>query len=448
MPPPNAGDDRASATDIYGGERLGWDQVAPNAEDVRGYVFNLYVDDIRASLADVRCANAASTTGHECSGVLPALAVGTRKLQLSVTVDGRESERSLPLTVTVGRRIGPSAAVPSSQHWYDHPVTPSVSQTMCFDSEPRTCYQIERVAEGLGRITSLTPVGNGHLLFVENAQRVRVFDGDRVAPSPAFAVDRGEQVGALVAHPNYERTRTVYTAVAKSVRLGYLISVLRHRDVGGMFGETATVIADLFAASPLVPMTMSETGDLYLAFPGAALEGREGVVLRYREDGAVPRDATAASPLYAHGHDKPAALAALGSAPSLWMAGTGGLTEALAVVTRQHGRWPAVPLPLKIGEGMSVGSIAFLRHTNGSGTTVLFVGGEDGLLHRIVYNTADGSSPPSVGGARYTQERVLATSVAATPAGTVYVAVSSSTDFGSGSGQLLRLRPTNESRRQ
>jgi hypothetical protein len=111
-PPARAGG-AASANEIFGGERLGWSQSAPNVGSLRSYVFNLYVDGERANLGDTRCGDVADASGYQCSGVLPTMAAGTRTLRVTATANGVESEPSQPLTVTVGRRVDTSATVPT-----------------------------------------------------------------------------------------------------------------------------------------------------------------------------------------------------------------------------------------------------------------------------------------------------------------------------------------------
>lgn len=88
--------------EIVGGELLEWDQLAPTADDARGYTYTLYVDGTRNGvLTAIRCDNDASPVGYRCSGELPTLMRGVRTLQVSASVNGLESPLSVGLSVTV-----------------------------------------------------------------------------------------------------------------------------------------------------------------------------------------------------------------------------------------------------------------------------------------------------------------------------------------------------------
>jgi hypothetical protein len=59
---------------ITGRERLGWDQQAPDADELRDYSYVLYVDGVAVVLTNATCgALAGEGPSAACSSPLPAL---------------------------------------------------------------------------------------------------------------------------------------------------------------------------------------------------------------------------------------------------------------------------------------------------------------------------------------------------------------------------------------
>lgn len=85
---------------IRGGGRLAWNQMAdPSA--LQALSFKLYVDGAASTLTNVSCGDTLTPAGYECSGTLPSFSSGRHVLQLTSVINGVESPRSAPLTITV-----------------------------------------------------------------------------------------------------------------------------------------------------------------------------------------------------------------------------------------------------------------------------------------------------------------------------------------------------------
>ena len=107
---------------ITGRERLGWDQQAPHADELREYSWALYVDGVPFVLTNATC-GALSGEGPSaaCVSPLPPLQPGQRTLELAtrITAGGSmiESARSAPLVVTVAGSGTASATASATASW-------------------------------------------------------------------------------------------------------------------------------------------------------------------------------------------------------------------------------------------------------------------------------------------------------------------------------------------
>jgi hypothetical protein len=90
---------------VRAGSRLGWDQVATSADEVKTLHFVLLLDEAQAemNLQDVSCGTERGPKGFSCSAVLPAIALGPHVLRVSArTAKGNASSPpSEPMNVIV-----------------------------------------------------------------------------------------------------------------------------------------------------------------------------------------------------------------------------------------------------------------------------------------------------------------------------------------------------------
>ena len=66
------------------------------------------------------------------------------------------------------------------------------------------CYRVEPLASIPGSASSLTGLGDGRLLFIEDRTRVRVIDDDTLAPEPALNAETSSQLAGLVLDPDFQ----------------------------------------------------------------------------------------------------------------------------------------------------------------------------------------------------------------------------------------------------
>jgi len=291
---------------ITGRERLGWDQQAPDADELGQYSFALYVDGLPVVLPDATCGVLAGEGPNApCLSPLPALLPGQHTLELAtrITRDGTvlESARSAPLVVTVaGSAFTASAS--------------SLAQTNDMQGPDGTRYLIEMVAPGLDRPSALAMMPYGRLLIAERRGRVRIAEAGRLLDPPAVeltdADTGGDESWSLAVAPDFAATRHVYVSyVARGTGGSRIGRVVRFREVGGILGEPAVILDGLPAQSRAPRTRIGPDGALYVGT--AALNPRDaddlgsyaGKILRFTTAGVTPLDNPFRfSPVFSFGH--------------------------------------------------------------------------------------------------------------------------------------------------
>ena len=291
---------------------LGWDQQAPDADELAEYSYVLYVDGVAVVLTNATCgALAGEGPSAACSSPLPALQPGQHVLELvtRVTWDGvvRESARSAPLVVTVAG----SASSGFASLTAPPPSGPRRTEMRGPDGTP---YVIEMVASGLDRPTALARLPDGRLLIAERRGRVRIADAGVLLDAPALeltdADTEGDEGWSLAVAPDFAATRHVYVSyVARDAGGARIGRVVRFREAGGTLGEAAVILDGLPAQAGVLRTRIGPDGALYVGT--TALEPRDaddlgsyaGKVLRFTADGVTPPDNPfRASPVFSFGH--------------------------------------------------------------------------------------------------------------------------------------------------
>jgi hypothetical protein len=215
----------------------------------------------------------------------------------------------------------------------------------CADAGP--CASRQLLAATQGRITALAATADGRVLVVEDQRQIRVIAAGGLLPDPALVAESPSgQVIAVVVPPPVGRDRHVLVGRAEPRGDGSRVfSLVRYREVQNMLGEGATVVDGLTlwdAADPRV--TVDRAGRIYVAMPGGGRARHDpyaGAVLHFNADGSVPRDSRTASPVLAHGHQRPTGLAIDGD--DLWLAGDDRGVLARLALTAPSDTWPAGP---------------------------------------------------------------------------------------------------------
>jgi hypothetical protein len=314
------------AVSIRGTERLAWDQPASSYQVVRQYAFTLFIDENRASLAGVECLDSSTAAGYPCSARLPEMSNGTHTIQLAAVVDGVESARSSPLTVSMNQgRVA---------------VTPDMSVSTTADSagarEPATiclesgfpCVGLRREVSRTVPLSSPAALPDGRLVFVEGGRHLGMLVDGVVVSEPAQSVPAGSaRIVALLIDPAFERTRAVRIAwVEESARNGRTLVITRLHESNNRFSDAAVVVPGVPLPSTGEPRVAQDSGGrIYVAVPsgveGDARRGSdEGTVLRFSPDG-LTFSAKLGPPTFAPGYDQPHAFTVDSSGAHLWISG-------------------------------------------------------------------------------------------------------------------------------
>lgn len=122
------------------------------------------------------------------------------------------------------------------------------------------------VASGLAEITAVIVLPTGGGLLVEAGARVRAFSDQGVADRVALEVPDGTRIAALVADPRFEATGFVFAAEARQTSSGdEEVFVVRHRLLGGVFGESAAVVVgQRQPVGALTRVAITAAGDVVL----------------------------------------------------------------------------------------------------------------------------------------------------------------------------------------
>lgn len=259
------------------------------------------------------------------------------------------------------------------------------------------CYEVSRLLKFPGNATSLTPTGDGRLLFIADGTQVRVIAGDTLMPDPALTADGSTRLGSLVLDPLFDRNRYIYVTEILTRPDGLReLSVVRYREVASTFAEGAAVVTGI----PLpqrgdAPFTIDATRRLYIAVPDSS-DGFStgspygGMVLRFESDGSVPRNSRGGSPVLARGYAEPASLAWSAVRNELWLAGAGSDWDgslARLPLGEDSAAWPRQPASAGLDGATSIVSLFSTprtRATSASGNMgdgLILVADDGGMLY-------------------------------------------------------------------
>jgi hypothetical protein len=301
---------------------VAWDQVAPSVQVARSYNYRLFVDGVQAAMTSVRCDDIRTSTGYECSGLLPAMSAGQHSLEVAAVGGATQSASSAPLLVSVG--IGSSTGGALQANTTEMAL--SNSPGGCVATASTVCYDAVMIASGLGQIADLAWVPDERAFFIENGERVREIRADRV--TPRSALDRGSansRLVSLVTAQDFNQTHFVYVGWSELASGGQeVFRITRYREVQGILGEGATIVANLpIPAQAHVPIGVDDHGLVYVALP-AALNNPDvsGSVLRFDPSGVVPSTNPLSSPVVASGYASPSGLAWDTNNRQMWLAGS------------------------------------------------------------------------------------------------------------------------------
>ena len=319
----------------------------------------------------------------------------------------------------------------------------------CGSADERNCYRLEGVASVAGDITALTPAGDGRLFFVDaGGMHIRVIANDTLMPHAALTADGTTRLAGLVLDPGFDRNRFVYVGeVETHANGGRELSIVRYREIASVLAEGAAIVTGLpLPPNVDAPFTIDGAGRLYVAMPGGSSAGSlyAGMVLRFENDGSVPRDSRGGSPVFAHGYARPTWLVWSSAHNELWLAGLGADWDgslARLALAGNAGEWPRLPTTAGLDSDSPIVSLFSAARTarvssasGGVSDSVILVD-EDGTLVRIDAQTRRAAST-----ALSTAEIAGNPTFAALDGNDIYVVVSPITAGLVPSSQILRLR--------
>ena len=445
-PPPGSG----SGSTITGRERIGWTQPADNAAELASFDYAAYVDGTRRVLEGDTCTG--SGPMFDCSAPLPSLTAGAHTIELAtfVSTGGQivESERSAPLQVTV-------AGVTS-------PAENSLPSNSVLTTSDGHQFGADIVARGLDDPSDLAIAPDGRVFVAERAGVVRVVGADGLAEEPALELDSVTTAGdagltAIVLHPDFENNGQVYLAYAAEGRDGAVMRIARFRERNGTLAQGAILARERAASAQYVAARFGADGRLYAGI-AAGSDPRDaetptsilGKILRFNDDGTMPRDNPRPSLTFTSGHRDVRALAWDSASDSMWElernreAGD----ELNRVAAGADYGWPLrqntpgasslVPA-LVFPAGTDVAGASFVPMKTKSPLAgellVASRGAEDVLRIRVGRSGARSGLIEGMLQGRY--GRISAVSV--TPDGTIFIATNNRDTWGAGQDVLVRL---------
>jgi glucose/arabinose dehydrogenase len=359
--PPSTSNPGDTGERVTGSERLGWTQAAANTAELATFRYAAYVDGNRVELTEVSCGPSAGA--FQCSSRMPAMTPGSHTLELASFVSDAgaiiESGRSAPLRVTVAAATAPAgsadARLPTDQTTLDG-----------------VRLLVTIVSDHLESPTALAFASGGTGFLAERRGRISLLASTNQSGSPLAltgpALDlpdvllTGTSGGllGLTVHPDFERTRFVYSLYTTAGPDGApRFRLSRFRESGGRLGERVVLLDDVAAAgNPAGSIGFGPDGSLYVALDdgGDPEQARQaaaysGKVLRLNADGTTPADQPAGSPVYAADARTPRGFDWHPVTGALWILdGSGAQAQELRVLGRgPRGRARVIPLPPQTG---------------------------------------------------------------------------------------------------
>jgi glucose/arabinose dehydrogenase len=329
--PPSMGS--AGPVTINGTERLGWDQLAADRNELSTIGYAVYLDGARSVVTGEICADTASAAGFECKAPLPQMRAGAHSIELAAFYKdnpSNESARAGPLQVTLNAISAIAPDAPRVSTARSTPRSTATPATASFRSSQEWPSSAVRVADGVNRPSDLVFTPDGRLWIAESNGGIRVVRDGVLLRAPAVEVPRINGSGAVLAlavDPQFERTHFMFAIYTSRSRTGALTFALaRFRETADTLGDRIVLLDDVPASSdPHASLRFGADGKLYAAFDDAQneravedLASYNGKILRLNPDGTTPDDAPRKSPVFSSGLTSPRGLAWSQTSGYLW----------------------------------------------------------------------------------------------------------------------------------
>ena len=306
----------SSPVELWGHERLTWDQDASDSEILSSLSFIAYVDGFIDPLEDVRCSPVRNESGFECSSRLPRMAPGPHSIELTaIDPSNLTSERSAPLMVVL--RVASTGGARTSA------------------ARVGAGVGAERLVDALTGVADIAVLPDRTVLIGEGTGRVIAARPGKTSAT-AFdlrTLDRSGaeiQLLALAVAPDFDRSHAVFVAYAtpRGLRLA------RFTEADGVLTNHAILREGLPIAlsPPTAALAIGPDNKIYLATSDR--------VLRFNMDGSTPVDGSD-SGLFSTGVQRPEKLAWSHEQRVLWLLGStpkGSELRAIALGDDGRGR--------------------------------------------------------------------------------------------------------------
>jgi hypothetical protein len=299
--------------EIWGHERLAWDQPSDDAGRLTDLIFTAYIDGLTDVLEDVRCSSVRNDFGFECSSRLPRMSPGAHVVEITAT-DRADmvSDRSQALNVVLRARTLQSAAPTTARGG-----------------------NVELVIGALIDVADIAALPDGTVIIGEERGRILTTSPGKL---PTTAVDLRTlersspeiELLALAVAPDFAETHAVFAAYIthRGLRLA------RFTEANGVLLNHAVLREDFSIVAPFAPSAALGVGPdnkIYLAVTDQ--------VYRLNMDGSTPADGSA-SGLFSVGVRQPEKLTWNIGEQVMWLLGSTaqGGSELQAIALDDRGR--------------------------------------------------------------------------------------------------------------
>ena len=273
---------------INGTEHIGWTQTA---DSVAGYVFLLYVDNVRNQLPQAACSS--STAGvFDCNSPLPPLTNGTHTLQVSAAANGVEGPRSEALLVTVDSS---AASVGSLQI--------SGATALQLGTSPAAQNSTPGSGAGLSAVNScgLTTWDPATALAWTTGGDLELASITTQTAAPLVwqndVGSTGWRLGSVVRRANPSGSWVYVVATLDSDDPS--VRIVRYRELNAVLGERAVLVQrSLPAQATQATATFGPDGNLYVAFRWSAASAIQPFVLDIDVDAEPPDSGSGLDPRF------------------------------------------------------------------------------------------------------------------------------------------------------
>ena len=223
----------SSPVEIWGHERLAWDQPSPDSASLADLNFVAHFDGLIDVLEDVTCSSVRNASGFECSSRLPRMSPGPHAVEITaIDRSNTVSDRSAVLNVIF--RV-----------WTVESVAPT---TVRGDFR----LDVELVVGALVDVADIAALPDGTVIIGEGRGRILMTSPGKL---PTTAVDLRTidpstpqiELLALAVAPDFAETHAVFAAYAthRGLRLA------RFTEANGVLLNHAVLREDSFARSPV-----------------------------------------------------------------------------------------------------------------------------------------------------------------------------------------------------